>query len=568
MDAADPANALVRNELCEMSGIKGKYPQFFLVQGDRTSFFADFAEVEHMNEEGTLAEWLSMELPIAKVSSKNSPANETNKCTNHKTTTNNDDRSRISHSNSTKVHVNTNQCGVESDHEYASSSTTEDLLNVESVSKILDSFDTNSNVPTEQLHHQEQHISWNESRMNDDNKNMILTIPTTSAAQDEWSDPMLLERYKDEILALEDFLQDRDEEEGGKNQHPQRVENSLAHEEEIQSKKLKQQKFRGNNIEFTGAHVSESQNLQSSSSCRRTTNNYYGNKNKDIEKKAREDGRDYRKEKRNSSSSLSSTATTVTISPTSSTSRSPDRRHRLHQKPAVGTISLNLPSPPPLSYHKNKNRDKDIFCLDTVSTRSETEQLLQPEVKGLRLRCERLTAERYILEGQLKEVRQRSKIMEEEKRSSDNHVVGMIHNYQLQQTMRCAHCNKVFQSDPSSLHAPIASQACGHSVCRNCCHRRLSVARLHKDENTMNSSEHLRNTISSDLFMCGMGDMSHVLLYSPSFEERQKQLQECESCPICRTPRSFRQSRLNVNESLCMVLKLLENQSQIPGNVV
>ena len=67
LDAADPANALVRNELCEMSGIKGKYPQFFLVQGDRTSFFADFAEVEQMNEEGTLAEWLSMELPMPTV---------------------------------------------------------------------------------------------------------------------------------------------------------------------------------------------------------------------------------------------------------------------------------------------------------------------------------------------------------------------------------------------------------------------------------------------------------------------------------------------------------------------
>ena len=61
LDAADPANVLVRDELCDMSGIRGIYPQFFLVQGDKTSFFADFAELEHMNEEGTLAEWLSME---------------------------------------------------------------------------------------------------------------------------------------------------------------------------------------------------------------------------------------------------------------------------------------------------------------------------------------------------------------------------------------------------------------------------------------------------------------------------------------------------------------------------
>ena len=54
LDAADPTNAPVRDELCQMSGIRGHYPQFFLVQGDQTTFFADFEELDLMNEEGTL----------------------------------------------------------------------------------------------------------------------------------------------------------------------------------------------------------------------------------------------------------------------------------------------------------------------------------------------------------------------------------------------------------------------------------------------------------------------------------------------------------------------------------
>jgi len=45
LDASDPANALVRDELCDMSGIRGRFPQFFLVQGDRTSFFCRLCRI-------------------------------------------------------------------------------------------------------------------------------------------------------------------------------------------------------------------------------------------------------------------------------------------------------------------------------------------------------------------------------------------------------------------------------------------------------------------------------------------------------------------------------------------
>mmetsp|Transcript_5645 Transcript_5645/g.13020 ORF Transcript_5645/g.13020 Transcript_5645/m.13020 type:complete len:195 (-) Transcript_5645:1778-2362(-) len=194
--------------------------------------------------------------------------------------------------------------------------------------------------------------------------------------------------------------------------------------------------------------------------------------------------------------------------------------------------------------------------METVSTRTETEQLLQAEVENLRRKCEQLTAERYIMEGQLKEARHEK---EKEEQLAKQKSTGTVHKFQLQQTMRCPMCTKVFRSIPSSLNAPIVSQACGHSVCRNCCHQRLSslaskAARRRRDEN---SSEHLRNTISSDLFMC-VGDMSQVII-SDSFDEQLRQEQECESCPICSAQKAFRHGKLFVNEGLCMVLKLLEN---------
>ena len=535
LDAADPANALVRDELCEMSGIKGVYPQFFLVQGDRTSFFADFAEVEHMNEEGTLQEWLSMELPITKQSSKHSRTNFNDKYAI------NDEQSHISQSNSTQVGINAAPWGVESDHEYAPSSTTEDLLNMASVSKILDSFDTNSNVLDEESQQQEQK-DGNRSKIENENRNMILTIPTTtSVGKDEWSDPTLLEKYEGEIQALEDYLQDGDEK-GGQDQDSPRAENRPAKKEEKQMKSPK--KSPRGNVKST-AQIFETKKPQFPASSRKTADNN-GDKNKNKnEAKDGNDGHEQRHEgKRNSLSSLVSTATTATITPTSSRSRSPERS-RSYQKSAVDLIPVTLPSP--------QKNIKEISCMDTVSTRSETEQLLQEKVEELRMKCEKLTAERYIIEGQLKEARQRNQANEQ--RSSNNNV-GTIHKFHLLQATRCASCSRTFKANPSSPNAPISSQACGHSICRNCCHKRLSQARrTPRNENAMNSSERLRNTISSDLFMCGMGDMSQV--YSPSFEEHQRQ--ECESCPICCTPRAFRPGKLNINEGLCTVLKLLDD---------
>jgi len=531
LDAADPENTFVCEELCEVSGLRGVFPQFFLVQGDKTSYFADFDELEHMNDEGTLAEWLSMELPITKLLFKNNDeANGGSASTN--TPVNDDDRSRISQTHSTQDDANVNSGGIESDHEYAASSNTEDLLNITSVFKILKSFDTNNTVPDEEhLEHQAPHVDENNIETDDDKKNMILSVPSTSTAQDEWSNPLLQEQYEDEILALEDFLQEEGE------QHQQQ-----------QGAQTRSEENKGEMQEVSGARVYETPNLQSSISSRI-------NKFDSTGKKENNDGKKMQKGEHNSISSLSSAATTAIITPASSSSRSPDS-HRLHKNSAMNNIS-----PPPLSRQKNKTNDRENYCnvlTETVSTRAETEQLLQAEIEELRRNCEKLTAERYIMEGQLKEARLGNK--DNEQLSSDRQNIGTVHKYQLQQSMTCTSCTKVFKSNPSSGNAPIASQSCGHSICRNCCHKRLSAVRRHRDENTVNivnSSDFLRNTISSDLFMCGMGEMSQV--YAPSVDERQRQLKECELCPICSAPRAFRHGKLCVNESLCIVLKLLDN---------
>ena len=475
LDASDPANALVRDELCEMSGIKGEYPQFFLVQGDRTSFFADFAEVEHMNEEGTLTEWLSMELPIEKVASKANLVEEEKK------------PDKFS-------------------EEYASSCNTDDLLNAVKVSKLLDSLEQNSSP---------------------EHKTKALSDRTTPVTPDEWSDPQLLDQYQDEILALDDFLQERDDEEGEQRQYP-RIQGSRIVTPKEKIKPTKLQNKLGNNEQY------EMQDVPN-----------------------------IRKAEHKSFFPESSTTTPTTISPNSSISRSqsPDKDRSSKQVP-FDDFPATLPSTPSPQHEKAQNNSRDISCVDTVSTRSETEQLLQAQVEELRLRCEKLTVERNVMDGQLKEARQRFQIAEAHRRTRDkNNNAVMVRKSKLQQAMSCGYCNQPFQSDPSSLHAPILSQTCGHSICRNCCQKRLAVAQRHRDEHAsvVSSSERLWNTISSDLFTCGMGDMSQVYS-SPSFDEHQRRVEQCESCPLCHAPKAFRPGKINVNESLCMVLKLVEKE--------
>lgn len=541
LDAADLANTLVRDELCDMSGIRGVYPQFFLVQGDRTSFFADFAELEHMNEEGTLAEWLSMELPITKLSQKNNEINDEDNCTNSQT---NDDHSHLSRSNLS--HDDANGNGSEGDHEYARSSKTDDLLNVASVTKILNLIDTNKSDSNEQLQDQIFSFDGKSNTKRNGQHNIILSIPTTSSKEDEWFNPLLHDQYEDESLALEDFLDD----EGGLTLQKEELQDRLVKQKrEMESEELLESIELNDLVSGALVHTTSDQKSSIFFDTVESEKKFV-----EVEKKSCHP----HKNKNSSATSSSSTFTTSTFSPTtsssSSLSRSP-KRHDLHENSDINNCPSPLTSLSVSSFHANKNSKKETSCNKTDSARSKNEQALRTEVEELRQKCEKLTAERYIMEGQLKEARQRNNSHQLE--SFDQQNIDTIHKLELQHTVRCAGCMKVFKSNPSSLDAPIASQACGHSICRSCCNKRLSFLRRHRDEIVMNSSERLRYTISSDLFMCGMGNMSQV--YSPSFEEHKRQLQECESCPICCAPKAFRQGKLQVNESLCLVLKLLEN---------
>ena len=61
LDGAAPANKEKRNKLFALSGIRAKYPQFFVVdQNDTTTFLADWEGLEAMNEMGSLKESLNL----------------------------------------------------------------------------------------------------------------------------------------------------------------------------------------------------------------------------------------------------------------------------------------------------------------------------------------------------------------------------------------------------------------------------------------------------------------------------------------------------------------------------
>jgi hypothetical protein len=55
LDGSDPTSKDRRNELFGISGIRANYPQFFILQGETTTFLGSFDTVESMNDSGTLA---------------------------------------------------------------------------------------------------------------------------------------------------------------------------------------------------------------------------------------------------------------------------------------------------------------------------------------------------------------------------------------------------------------------------------------------------------------------------------------------------------------------------------
>lgn len=54
VDGADPALRDVRNELFSISGMRGVYPQFFMIENSEIRFLGDFEAVESMNDASAL----------------------------------------------------------------------------------------------------------------------------------------------------------------------------------------------------------------------------------------------------------------------------------------------------------------------------------------------------------------------------------------------------------------------------------------------------------------------------------------------------------------------------------
>jgi short subunit dehydrogenase-like uncharacterized protein len=54
IDGGDPANKQVRDDLFELSGIRAKYPQFFLIRNGAMEFWGDWDRFDSCNEDGSL----------------------------------------------------------------------------------------------------------------------------------------------------------------------------------------------------------------------------------------------------------------------------------------------------------------------------------------------------------------------------------------------------------------------------------------------------------------------------------------------------------------------------------
>ncbi|VEU42713.1 unnamed protein product [Pseudo-nitzschia multistriata] len=69
VDGADPANLERRNELFAVSGIRAKYPQFFVVNAnDKIEYLADWESFEMMNEVGSLSESMNLDVSLSDAS--------------------------------------------------------------------------------------------------------------------------------------------------------------------------------------------------------------------------------------------------------------------------------------------------------------------------------------------------------------------------------------------------------------------------------------------------------------------------------------------------------------------
>jgi len=72
LDAADPNNSNVKDELLKLSNRAGQYPQFFVVDHDETIVLGGYDDLFYANEHGKVLEWLSMEYDVTQALERSS----------------------------------------------------------------------------------------------------------------------------------------------------------------------------------------------------------------------------------------------------------------------------------------------------------------------------------------------------------------------------------------------------------------------------------------------------------------------------------------------------------------
>jgi hypothetical protein len=656
LDAADPSNAVVRDELCELSGMqKGQYPQFFLVQGDRTEFFADFAELEHMNEEGTLAEWLGMEIPIhikpaqtsfkaALVPSPNSHPSSDDYFyyTKGKDSYEDiDDRTETTHPATSQAgssfdshsvaHPN-QQVQVQHSFDHMLDDEKEENLDEHFVQYHKNEYQEHEQATTPDevgsLYSRQPYdrnlLHSKGSPPRSPREDSVIYSETSSPRQDELSIQDTVSHQKrlprevhDGVVAspnqfhedspfdtaqCEDILVAIDH--SGHNTHLHSLDSLLSSDESVDttataSSIVTNSRMTSLDLDLfiqpsTDIHFRLSYCSEDTSRCKLTlTNRSMSYVPLAFKIQASQRKRymiwpsvgvvepqntksvtvflldDAKQELLESFRKLGPAAEflcadTILIDwcavPTDFCNQIAEdhdedleillsywnscdndegwscEKSYLRVRVSVDErdkegISRHLSASPRRAIVSGTHDNVPHFTQHgstwstSPSEMDDHHKMLQAEIENLRRKCEEMTAERYILEQQLEDARERE---------NPNCRGGAIHKFQLQQTMRCGRCLKVFRSDASSGMAPIASQSCGHSICRNCCFHRLSRYRRKP-----------KHSLSSDLLMC-VGDMQSMSL-------------DDDSCPICHAPAAFGGHKLHVNHSLCLVLKLLDS---------
>jgi hypothetical protein len=633
LDAADASNALVRDELCELSGMRGRYPQFFLVQGDQTQFFADFEELENMNEEGTLKEWLRMEIPCpsparlkktaeAPPSSPQIYSYAAEKChhgmdDDDVTAETHQETSHASSSWDSYSAVQRQQHQLESFHPDPYEDSCHETNNDDEMYAGSDYSDgtDHQGFPLERL----LPCAETEDSESDRENNHSHVSPRSPPSESCVLPASFTQRSPKEHLSEEEGEDFVSENVSNEQLSPYLQKNRLQ-DEEKDTDNLNADNLHSLNSLLLGDDDETVDTTATASSI--VTNSRMTSMDLDLRIQPSIDIHFWLTHCCEDTSKCNVTLSNMSASflPLAFRIQASQRR-RYMVWPSMGVIkpqntmtvtvvliddakqelldsfekfgpaaefrcldalSIEWCGVPTdfcgqltedhdqdmetlMSYWNSCQKDEAWSCeqthlrvrvsvddnskqnysnmsksglpqrcieglpsqvsQDESPSHEQIPQALQAEVENLRRKCEELTAERYILEQQLEESRERE--------YSANG--GTIHKLQLQQTMRCGHCLKAFQADPRSLLAPIASQSCGHSICRNCCYRRSSRFKRRS-----------RQTLSSDLLMC-VGDLQSTT----SFDD--------DSCPLCHAPSAFAGSKLHVNQSLCLVLKLLDS---------